>query len=616
VSLKNTFCLLALIGLLLTFHTSYAEQQKTVRPDLDQLRLDNNTDEIQAKINFSRQLIKNKNYEGASALLETLYEKDPENDLIINLLWKCYEELAYYTKAEEIVRRQVERNPDNLNFNLTYAEILARQGKTDDALTAYNKSLTLINDNNLIRVQAVLQSLMINNFDENAISLIEKYREKTGDSLLFALQRGDIAKQKKYTEAAEEFFPLLVDTTRSGNEAEKKMIALLDFVDSEKKVTDYLLNRNDLYRTPQALKILADHFLKVGQYDRAFEFTVTQDSVEGFQGQTLVLFMKSCVEKKLYPQGLKMGEYLFRHYKDLPLVTDAYFVYGDILTLTGQYERAIKTYDTIFEISPHNRDRGEVLQKSGDIYLNNLYNYDLALTYYDSIINYYPNGVSYLNAMIARPHCYVCQGELEKAKSEFVFLDKMRMNEDLNEEIAYNLGLIMFFENKTDSAKTIFNKLMVDFPRGYYVNDVLNLLMVIEDASDNPQLLIDYSNALFFEKRNMIDSTIMKLTQIADDNDKILADIALYELGILSLNIKHDSTLAQTYFDRLIDNFQESYYLPFGLKNKADILMTSPANQDEAKKIYLQLLESYSNYPFITEIRQRLRALEENPGAA
>ena len=606
------------LGVICLFSSGYtAEQQKTINPEGNRVQLQNSNAELQAQINFSRQLMKSKNFEGASALLETLYEKNPSNDLIINLLWKCYEELSYFAKAEEIVRRQVERNPDNMNFQLTYAEILARQGKTEDALKAYNKTLSMIEDDNLIRVQMVLQSMMANSFDNESVALIDKWRGKTGDTVLFALQRGGIlGKQKKYIEAAADFFSILADTSRIGNEAEKKIIELLDFVDSEKKVTEYLLKRNDLYDYPPALKILADHFLKIGQYDRAFEFTVTQDSVEGFKGQTLVVFMKSCVEKKLYPQGLKMGEYLFRHYQNYPLVTDAYFIYGEILTSTGQYDRAIKTYDTIFEITQHSRDKGEVLQKIGDLYLNHLHDYNRALVYYDSLIDNYPNGLSYLNALIARPNCYLCLGDLKKAKAEYEYLDKMRMQDDLKEEIAYNTGLIYFFEKKIDSAQAVFNKLMVDYPRGYYVNDVLKLLMIMGDASDSPTILYDYSNAMLFEKRNMTDTTIQKLSLIAENSEKILADLALYRLAEIYISVKNDSTTGMSYLDRLIDNFPDSYYLPFGLKEKADILYSSQISVEQAKNIYLQLLEKFTDYPFINDVRERLRNIEENPKAA
>ena len=107
------------LGVICLFSSGYtAEQQKTINPEGNRVQLQNSNAELQAQINFSRQLMKSKNFEGASALLETLYEKNPSNDLIINLLWKCYEELSYFAKAEEIVRRQVERNPDNMNFQL------------------------------------------------------------------------------------------------------------------------------------------------------------------------------------------------------------------------------------------------------------------------------------------------------------------------------------------------------------------------------------------------------------------------------------------------------------------------------------------------------------------
>ena len=91
---------------------------------------------------------------------------------------------------------------------------------------------------------------------------------------------------------------------------------------------------------------------------------------------------------------------------------------------------------------------------------------------------------------------------------------------------------------------------------------------------------------------------------------------ALYRLAEIYISVKNDSTTGMSYLDRLIDNFPDSYYLPFGLKEKADILYSSQISVEQAKNIYLQLLEKFTDYPFINDVRERLRNIEENPKAA
>jgi hypothetical protein len=171
------------------------------------------------------------------------------------------------------------------------------------------------------------------------------------------------------------------------------------------------------------------------------------------------------------------------------------------------------------------------------------------------------------------------------------------------------LALLEFFEKKFDSTKTALRKLMVDHPRGFYVNDAVQLLMVLEEAAGASELLYDYSNALLFGQRRMPDSVEAKLLLIVHSWNKALADVALYKLTLLSIE-RADSAKAVEYVDQLAAEFPESYYLPYGLKTKADVFMTRADGVQEAKTIYHDLLERYPNYPFISEVREKMRQLE------
>lgn len=572
--------------------------------------------DLNNKITFSRQLIREKNYEGAAALLEELYEKYPEENLVINLLKQCYERLQLFQKAEELIRRHLDKYPDNFTYRLAFAENLIRQGKIQPALDAYGKTISLIENNNKIRQQSVLQSMIINNLDDKALIYIRQWRQDTEDSLLFALQLGNILeKQKKYNEAALEFYSLLPDTSQTGNNAEKKILALLNFVDSSPEVEEVLLNQDDLFINRRALKILATYYLKTNQYEKAFDFTITQDSIDGYTGNKLIAYMRNCINRKLYLQVIHMAEYMLRHSRKIPTLTNGYFLYAEALGSLGRYDDAINMYDTIFAVLPRSRDKAEALYNIGQIYLNKLNNSERALIYFDSINTHYASGINYLKALLAIPYCYLRQGELSVAKSHLNDLLKHRMNDDIKEEIQFNLALILFFEKKIDSCRQAFNKLIVDYPRGFYVNDVLQLMMIIDEAQSSPQILYDYSNALLFEQRQLVDSTIAVLELITQSKSKILADVALYKLALIKLETV-DSMAAISYFDRLIEQFPESYYLPYGVKRKADIFLENKNKAEQAIELYRYLLENYPNYPFISEVRKKMRKLQDKAGSA
>jgi tetratricopeptide (TPR) repeat protein len=204
---------------------------------------------------------------------------------------------------------------------------------------------------------------------------------------------------------------------------------------------------------------------------------------------------------------------------------------------------------------------------------------------------------------------------LEKASAGFKADLELNLPDEVREKVEYYQALILFFDKQVDSSRAAFNKLIVDFPRGYYVNDAVRLMVLMDEAEDHPNQLFDYSNALLFEQRQMLDSSLAKLSLIAGSGDAVLADVALLKMAELCL-VQGDTSAAIGFVDSLAVRFPESYYRPYGLKMKADILMENGQQLQQAVDIYRSLLEDYSNYPFAPAVRLKMRELEESSDSA
>jgi len=583
--------------------------QKPKEPNL-QLSVASPGSEEDQKIRLARKLIREKNYQAASALLETVYEQEKDKPVVLNLLLDCYNYMGYFVKSEMLTRHLVESFPQNYSCRVRLAEVLARQGKIDEAKAAYDKTISLLPDVGLGAYQIVLRSMVSYGFDSLALDLIDTVRERSADTSLFALERGKILEEREeYRPAALEFFVLLNDTGRVASEAEKRLLALFDYPQSSAEVEKTLLEQVTKTVNFRAAKILSSFYLKAGQFERAFDFAVLQDSLGGQTGNSLMLFMRSCRERKLYTQLTRMAEYILSRYRNRPVIGDTYFLYADALVQLGRFDEAIATYDSIVAVFPRPQDKADALFQIGSIYLNNLNDCSRALTVFDSVVTHYRAGRGYLNARLARPYCYLREGRLDKARTGFENILNSRLNEDMKEEVEYNLALIFFFDRKFDSSQVALRKLMVDYPRGFYINDALLLLVLVGEADGASSLLNDFSDALLFEQMRLPDSTTARLLLIAQDPNQALADVALYKLATLSVD-RSDSTKAIEYIDRLAANFPESYYLPYGLKTKADIYVSRLDGIEQAKSIYRHLLEKYPNYPFTSEVRKKMRQLE------
>ncbi len=612
--MKRILILLSLSIALLFAGNIFADDVS--RPDTARAAASQQNERLRSMLRYSRALMRQNDFEGASALLEILYEEKPGNSVLIHLLKQCYDKLQLHAKAEELMRRQIESDPNKLSNYLGYAESLARQGKMDRAAEVYDSATGIFESSSDVRYQAVLQSMISSGLEQNALDLIEKLRLESNDSTFYALQRGMILeKKKKYGQAALEFYKLLGDTLGVGQSAERRISELLDFGESSPEVEKTLLEKPDLFATAAAMRILATHYLKTGQYEKAFDFTITRDSIDGYNGQTLIVYMRDCNERKLFDQAVSMGDYLLERYRNVPQITQAYFFQSEALSYLGRHDDAIAVLEAAAEVMVRNRDRADAVYRIGRIYLDGLHDNQRALDYFDSVATLGPTGLVALNTKQAIPYCYLRMGRLEQARQRFKGLLNRRVGPEMQEEADYQLAAILFYENRVDSSRKAFSKLIVDYPRGYYVNDALEMMMTIDGAVDQSELLKKYAAALLFKERRLTDSTVSLLKQVAEVDGAPLAATALWKLVRISMN-QADTTGALEYVGQMVERFADTYFLPYGLKIKADVYLLDADKVDEARQIYRDLLEKYPDYPFAAEVREKMRRLEPDAGSA
>jgi TolA-binding protein len=331
--------------------------------------------------------------------------------------------------------------------------------------------------------------------------------------------------------------------------------------------------------------------------------------LEQNNGQALLRYIRQCDDHKAWSQVVLMSQYVLRLYPDGPTVPEVMFKYSEGLVEIDQPLEAIAVLNGMVSSFPNNIKAADAYSRIGSIYYDDLNDPVKALASFESTLKLPSRGTEYLSARKGIPYCYLRLGRLDEASEEFEGLRKLKLNEDISEEVDYNLALIKLYEKQYDSAEVALRKLMVDHPRGFYVNDALQLILLVGEVKESKDLLYDYSNALYFEQRLMYDSARVRLKQLSDGENRTAADIALFRLSELEFRY-HDTTAALAAVDRLIADFPDSYYRPHGIKARADVLVLDVETREEAVALYTQLLQDYPNYPFISEVRKRLRGFK------
>lgn len=563
------------------------------------------------KVALARRLIALQRFQEAADLLESQYEAQPDNDVVVNLLRTCYDQLKQYEKAELLVRRVVEKQPRNYGQMLYLAELLVRMNREQEALAGYDQAAAILDEVGQGGAMMLIRSLINSQLDSAAQVRIDSARSRYGDKTLFALERGSILeKHQQYREAVREYLPLLVrDSAVDSDHGEQRLLALLNFEASSAEVEGLLKTVADSTSSVRVMRLLTDHYLKAGRFDEAFSYSLRQDSLEGRNGVALITYAHQCQERRLWPQVVRATEIILQQHPDGRFFAETSFARARALAELGRAEEAAQVYTNLAQQAPDVKTQGDAIYGLGVLYSEYLHDYDRALVYYDSVINYFPRGQGYLMARKAAPLCHLRKGRLTQAREQLTSLGQSRLPDDLREEIAFLSGLVEFYDRRYDTAQSIFRKLTVDYSEGFYVNDALRFVMAITEAKGVGSALDDYSGALYARYRGEVDSARTLLIAVADGKPPALGDIGLYEL--IGLELKQpDSAAALEAIDRLDKEHPESYYRPLGLKLKADILIGSGRDLKQGLELYRILLENYSEYPFTREVRDKLRELE------
>ena len=575
------------------------------------------------ELQTAQTLIKNKNFFGAAALLEVIYESNRTDSRVTRMLLDCYLELKRLYSAAELIRRQIAIAPREPHHLLDLADVYFRDGKTDSAILNIDFALGIPADSAQIRTHAhaitrALRLLLDNWQDSLVIEISEGLRETARDSLVFASETAEaLHRMRDYAGALRELFKLIrFDTTRAGSSrraGDRKVAELIAYPEARAEVETELkrLIEKNPFDTV-AIKYLGGLLLKKGDFDSAYDVFVRNDSLTRRDGGILLYYIRECFDRGHYKQSLRMGEYSLNKYPRGYSSANVQILQARAFAATGNFERALNQYREIMVSSPLARDQANSAYQSGVLFMNNLNQYDSARKMFDTIITTFPIEYTKTESIFRLYELDIIEGNLSEGRNRLESLAmNTRMDLDQAEEVEYKLSRLALLESKFDDAELGFKKVVERFPRGLYVNDAIMSILALGDGKEGGEELLDlYRRAELYRERRMYDSVIVMLKTITERDEPLLADLALLELGKIYLS-RADTSAALATFEETAGRFPESYFAPFADKLKGDIYFESENKLPEALAIYRSLLKNFSSYPFSAKIRERIRKFEE-----
>lgn len=549
----------------------------------------------------------------AVVFYEKLVEKNPRRTEYVQDLVSCYQQLERYQDAEEFLNERLkDRNPyPTLLIDLGYNYNL--QEKEDTAQTYYDKALDIIPKNPNYGYALGLQFQKYSLLDM-AIKAFQKSME-LNPALDFNFQLARIYGEQGNVEAMyNSYLNLVIDGKTSKSNI---LRSIDDFVSENAEDKNNLLLKKVLLeraqKNPDILwnELLSWLFVQQKQYNSALrQEKAIFKRMNGSSTSRLENLGKSALDSEEYEVAKDIYSYIIDNTNNKITQLDAELNLIDIELLdvsNNQLDGIQKKYDALIDDYGYKSQSLQLqvayanfltFKKNEPAPAETILKNSLELPLSD-------RGTAYLK--LALGDILVYNKKFNEALIYFSQIQQKLKNDVLGQDARYKVAQTSFYKGDFDWALTQL-KVLRSSTSQLIANDAMQLSLLISDNSleDSTQTALKkYARADFLAYQNntgeaikvlddilenhkgekIEDEALLKQAQLFEKLKKyeeaqlnyqkiitfygngILADDAYFALGELYRKVLNDPLKAKEQYEKIIYNYQDSYYFPEARKN-------------------------------------------------
>lgn len=559
-------------------------------------------------IDKAQRLMQLGDFARAADLLESVMEKSPPTPMLLELLTTCYEQSKNYSKLILFLQRRLDTQPPTFALYRDLGRAYILSGSPDSAAPYFYKAVEIAEDKE--RAYSAIADIFYK-FGQYGMeqSLIDSARSLTGNPRLLADHMGDaLAAQRQFGAAATEYLAYMEKDSAAAAAGEEQLISLMRYPESADTVMAVLAGQIAARKENKRLQnIYGQLLMEQDRFDAAFDYFRGRDSLQEGSGSDILYFMQECNRRKKYDYTLEAEKYFASYHERSPLKNSVEFVTAEADIALGRYDDALAAYQAIAADFIRPAHRAEANLNIGLLYKDHLGDPGKAKEYLNEVLRSVPGGSYAVSAQQALADIAIREHNLDLADSLNTSLLELELPPDVAEQTDFTLAEIALFKGNFKDAATRFGQIISRYPRGFYVNDAIQYSLIISETLDDAPTQIDlFSSAEYFRYVKVTDSLEFYLTKICRVGIPSLAPISYVHLAELYKD-QNQFQAATEAVDSLQAQYPDSYFLPYGLKLKADIYMESSDTKTQALEMYRNLLEKYPTYPFTAEIRDIVR---------
>lgn len=572
---------------------------------------------------LAQQYFQNGEYEKASSLFKILYQKNNGNDYYFN---KYIESLIYleaYDESEQIIKKQIKAQPDNMQLYVTYGNLFEKQYRDDDAKAQYEKAINRLEPDRFKITKLANAFTNLQKYDL-AIKTYERGGDILKDKQQFAYNLGDLYRRK-----GDQTEKMIDNYLNSLDHNPSRLNSMKTLFQRYLAHDEYLELQGQLYARIQENEeathnneLLIWSFIQNKDYTNAFRQVKALDRQLDENGGRIYRLAEIAKNAKDYDAAIEAYDYIVTQKGK----TSSYYVEAKREALSARrsklvagfdYERAdlealeLKYNDFLNEFG-RNKTSATIITELADLeafYLNDL---DKAIALLDELISY--PGVKrpvQARAKLSLADFYLMKGEVWESTLLYSQVDKEFKDDLLGHEARFRNAKLSYYTSEFQWAQTQFDVLKASTSK-LIANDALDLSIFIMDNTglDTTTVALEYyadADLLVFQNRfedafNKLDSLNRDFPQHALEDDILYVKAKIYKK-------KREYTQAADMLQKIIDNHLDGIRGDNSLFELAELYEQQLNDPEKAKSLYERLFIDLSGSTLAVEARKRFRRL-------
>ncbi len=532
--------------------------------------------------------------------------------------------LNQYAEAEDAIRKQIKKNPNDVNLLVTYGKVFEQQFKQEAANREYDKAIERLPADQYQVTQLANAFMSLTKY-EYAIRAFERGGELLKNKEIFAYNLGDLYRRKGDTEPMISNYlnALEVDTRRS-NQIRTVFQRYLDkdgLLELQKQLYARIQSQTN-QADPSLPELLSWVFLQRKDYPAALRQERALDKKLGENGSRVFRLGQLAIADRDYDTAIKAFDYILTEkgpasslyldakreglYARRLAITDGYaYTQEDLLVLEEAYEAFLEEFGS----NPASAPIAIQLAELEALYLNDL---PKAIRLLDGLLttpNIKPQVLA--QGKLALADYYLMSGDIWEATLLYSQVDKSFKEDLLGHEARFRNARLSYFRGDFQWAQSQFDVLKASTSK-LIANDALDLSVFILDnmgLDTTTEALQLYADAELLVFQNQFEAAFSKLDSLKSrfpghdlEDDILYLKAAIYQK-------RRDYPAAAAAYQAIVDNYAESIRLDNALFALAKLYEGPLEDKAKATELYETLFIDYSNSILAVEARKKYREL-------